>query len=68
MTLAVIPKSASTEIRISRSDYKGEKYVDIRVYYKTEEGEMAPTKKGISVKLEEWAAFVEIIKGIKAEG
>ncbi|NTW38075.1 MAG: transcriptional coactivator p15 [Syntrophobacteraceae bacterium] len=35
--------------RVSLSKYKGKTYADIRIYYKADDGEYRPTKKGITV-------------------
>lgn len=40
--------------------------VNIREYYDAE-GELRPTKKGISLKLEEWRALVKQIEAIDAK-
>ena len=42
-------KNALEEVRASLSDYKGKTYLDIRVFYRDEEGEWKPTKKGITL-------------------
>ena len=42
-----IQKNSREVIRISESEYEGHKFVDLRVWY-SDNGEMKPTKKGIS--------------------
>ena len=42
-----IQKNSREVIRISESEYEGHKFVDLRVWY-NDNGEMKPTKKGIS--------------------
>jgi len=39
-------------IRVRAKDFKGKNYLDIRVFYQDKEGEMQPTKKGISISLD----------------
>ena len=44
-----ITKNAFTRIRIEKRNYQGKDFVDIRQYYKTDEGEYKPTQKGVTV-------------------
>ena len=47
--LAAIPRSATEEIHIQINEYKGKKYLDLRVYYTTDDGlNWNPTKKGVT--------------------
>lgn len=39
-------------LRVSTSDYKGRSYVDLRVWYVDRDGELHPTAKGVSLRLE----------------
>jgi len=43
------PKNALEEVRISLSQYKGKQYIDFRIYYKADDGEFHPSKKGITI-------------------
>ncbi len=47
-----IEKNAREKIRISLTEFKGYDLVDLRVHYEDEEGNLKPTKKGISFKPE----------------
>lgn len=48
--LGVIERNATEEIHIAVKEYKGKKYVDLRIFYTTDEGDnWLPTKKGITV-------------------
>lgn len=55
--LGTIGRSPTEELQIAISEYKGKKYVDIRIFYTTDEGDnWNPTKKGVTVppdKIEE---------------
>ena len=42
-------KSPTEQIQVSLSEYKGKTYVDLRIYYKANDGEYRPTKKGITL-------------------
>ena len=61
--LATIPRTATEEIHIQINEYKGKKYLDLRVYYTTDDGlNWNPTKKGVTFapdKLEELKQAIE---------
>ena len=45
-----IQKNQKEKIIVSTNEYKGHKYIDLRVHYEDEtSGEYKPTKKGIAV-------------------
>ncbi|MBU0533202.1 MAG: transcriptional coactivator p15/PC4 family protein [Candidatus Omnitrophica bacterium] len=43
-----IEKNGNNKIRVSISEFKGNNYIDVRVYYEDDEGEYKPTKKGVT--------------------
>ncbi len=47
--IAEFAKNAMETVRVSISEFRGKTYGDIRVYYKDDEGELKPTKKGITL-------------------
>lgn len=47
--LTTIPRSATEEVQIAINEYRGKKYLDLRVYYTTDDGmNWSPTKKGVT--------------------
>lgn len=43
-------KNATEEVRVSLTEFKGHKLIDLRIYFEPEDGgERRPTKKGITV-------------------
>lgn len=43
-------KRNDTEIvRVSKREYKGHEFIDLRIYYQDDEGDYKPTKKGITI-------------------
>lgn len=47
--LATIPRTPTEEIHIQINEYKGKKYLDLRVYYTMDGGgTWNPTKKGVT--------------------
>jgi len=61
--LAAIPRTATEQIQVQINEYKGKKYLDLRVYYTTDGGlSWSPTKKGVTFapdKLEELKEAIE---------
>ena len=55
-----IQKNSREVTRISESEYEGHKFVDLRVWY-NDNGEMKPTKKGISFNP---SKAKEVVEGI----
>jgi len=54
-------KGRNERILFSLSEFKGKSYADIRIYYEDDEGEWKPTKKGVTVALDEFPQFKENI-------
>jgi len=47
--LATIPRSATEQLQISINEFKGKSYLDMRIFYTTDEGATwLPTKKGVT--------------------
>ena len=55
--IAQFEKNATEVIRLSLTEYRGHKLVDIRVYYSDDEGQFRPTKKGVSLAAGLYADF-----------
>ncbi len=56
------PKNPLEEIRVSLTVFKKKQYIDLRVYYKGDDGEYHPSKKGITVSLDLFPDLVEAIE------
>jgi hypothetical protein len=47
--LATIPRSATEQMQIAINEYKGKSYLDMRIFYTTDDGaKWLPTKKGVT--------------------
>ena len=55
-----IQKNSREVIRVSASEYEGHNFIDLRIWY-DDDGEMKPTKKGISFNP---SKAEEVIEGI----
>ena len=48
--LATIARNATEQLQISIKSYKGKEYLDLRIFYTTDDGaSWLPTKKGVTV-------------------
>jgi len=49
-TVHQFAKNATEEVRVSLTEFKGHKLIDLRIYYEPEDGgDRKPTKKGITI-------------------
>jgi hypothetical protein len=55
--IAQFEKNATEVVRISLTEYRGHKLLDVRVYYSNDDGEYRPTKKGVSLAVERYTDF-----------
>jgi hypothetical protein len=60
-----IEKRDTEIIRISLKEYKGHDYVDIRQYYKSDDGEFLPTKKGVTFNPELIDEIIDALRSLK---
>ena len=55
-------KGWNEKIVFGVSEFRGKNYANIRIYYEDDEGEWKPTKKGISVNLEDFVEFKQRVE------
>jgi len=58
-------KSRTEQVRFSLNEFRGVKYIDVRVYYLAPEGTYHPTKKGVTFKPSQLA---DLMEGVVALG
>ena len=65
----VIKKNSRESIVISQTEFKGNDLVDMRIFLTNKDGELSPTKKGVSIRLDKldelvatFSAFSQNIK------
>ncbi len=62
MLIGEIERGETEVVRVSTEEYKGRKYVDVRIYFENDEGEWKPTKKGVTIQPEKVEAFISLMK------
>jgi hypothetical protein len=55
--IAQFEKNATEVVRVSLTEYRGRKLVDVRVHYTDDEGQYRPTKKGVSLSVDVYPDF-----------
>lgn len=55
--IAQFEKNATEVVRVSITEFRGRKLIDLRVYYTDDEGEYRPTRKGISISVDGYPEF-----------
>ena len=66
--IATIPRSATEQLQISVSEYKGKSYFNLRIFYTTDDGATwLPTKKGVTFAPDQLDILTEAIEEAKKE-
>lgn len=47
--MEIVEKNPIERIHIEMKEYRKKKYLDIRTYYRADDGEWKPTKKGVTI-------------------
>lgn len=66
--LATIERSDTEQLQISVSEYKGKSYLNMRIFYTTDEGATwIPTKKGVTFSPEQLNLLEEAVQEARKE-
>jgi hypothetical protein len=60
------PKNAHEDVHATLGDYHGHRLASIRIYVVDENDELRPTKKGISVRVEDLPKLRESVEALVA--
>ena len=61
--LATIPRGATEQLQIAINEFKGKSYLDLRIFYTTDDGaSWLPTKKGVTCSPENLEILKEAIE------
>lgn len=61
ITLAEIRKNLNEIIRVSSSRFKGFQLLAVRIFVEKETGNIVPTQKGLTLRLDTWRELVPIL-------
>ena len=65
--IASIEKNAREEIRVSLSEFNGHDLANLRVWFKTDDGDMRPGKAGLAFRIEQLPAVIRALTDLEAE-
>ncbi len=64
--MTAIEKTETERIQVEAKEYKGKDYVDVRIFFKSENGQdWLPTKKGITIGPGKLGRLIEALTAIK---
>ena len=66
--LARIPRNATEEVHIGINTYKNKQYLDLRIFYTTDDGaNWLPTKKGVTISPENLVELKDAVEAAMQE-
>ena len=63
--LAQFEKNTTEVVRVSLTEFRGHKLIDLRVYYRDDEGQYRPTKKGVSISVDLYTDFKRAMQALE---
>lgn len=66
--MIVIPKNARESTVVRLREHNARRYVDVRLHFHDESGQLCPTKKGITIAPDKAAALADAIRKVALEG
>ncbi len=61
-----IERSATEKLIIEKTEFKGRELITLRIYFLSKDEEWLPTKKGVTVKVEQIGELMDALNSIKA--
>ncbi len=65
MIVGEIQKTGTDKIIVTVKEFKGKTYIDVRNFFENDEGEMIPTKKGVSLTPENLDELIHLLNEAK---
>lgn len=62
--IGAVGKRSNEQILIGLREFRGARFIDIRAYFETDDGEWRPTKKGVTLPIDAYHDFAEVIAGL----
>jgi len=60
-------KNSVEQVQISLTEFKGQDFVDIRAFYRSESGDFKPTRKGLTISVELLPNLLEGLEMVRRE-
>jgi hypothetical protein len=65
--VASFKRNPTEEVRAGIKEFKGRRYIDLRIYYMDDQGEWKPTRKGISLATDFMPELKNAVDSIEGE-
>ena len=65
--VASFKRNPTEEVRAGIKEFKGRRYIDLRIYYMDDQGEWKPTRKGISLATDFMPELKNAVDSIETE-
>jgi hypothetical protein len=62
VVIGTVERQKREQIRVSVRKQGGVKWLDIRIYYEAETGDMRPSQRGVSLSSDEWKKLREVLQ------
>lgn len=62
-----IVKSKKAIIRVAVDEYRGRERVDVRTFYRDDDGEFTPSRQGISLPVDQLGELIDALIGLDGE-
>lgn len=62
--IGAVGKRSNEQILIGLREFRGARFIDIRAYFETDDGEWRPTKKGVTLPIDAFPEFAETVAGL----
>lgn len=63
--LASFPKNSREEVQISLDEFNGHDLINMRVWFQATNGEMRPSRQGLSIRVEQFADLMEALRTVE---
>jgi len=67
MIIGEIQKTGTDRIIVTVKEFKGKTYIDVRNFFENDDGEMVPTKKGVSLTPENLDELIRLLGEAKKQ-
>ena len=67
MIIGEIQRTGTDKIIVTVKEFKGKTYVDVRTFFENDDGEMVPTKKGVSLTPENLDELMRLLGEAKKQ-
>jgi len=67
MIIGEIQRTGTDKIIVTVKEFKGKTYIDVRTFFENDDGEMVPTKKGVSLTPENLDELIRLLAEAKKQ-